>query len=290
MCVALAVLAACTKPAPETATTPPAATIAAEPAGEGASELKWARLALARNPTLEIIATDAIAGVFTVRFKDTGEVRAVKVGDLAATPLAALTAPGHSTAATQTPATASAPATESRSQPAATPATQGVAANMSSPATATGTVSGSQTAPYTIERADGQIKVSGPGVSIVSSGPAAVPATASDATQRGADPIICEGRRMLHFDNRNIYVEGDAIIARGGCELYITNSRIVADGTGVVVRDAIVHITNSTIEGGAASFDANDTAKVYVRSSTFQGLPRRSERALVQDQGGNQWR
>ncbi len=142
---------------------------------------------------------------------------------------------------------------------------------------------------YTIERADGQLKVSGPGVSIVSSGTDAVAANASNA-QRGADPIICEGRRMLHFDNRNIYVEGDAIIARGGCELYITNSRIVADGTGIIVRDAIVHIANSTIEGGAASFDADDTAKVYLRSSTFQGLPRRSERATVQDQGGNQWR
>ena len=95
---------------------------------------------------------------------------------------------------------------------------------------------------------------------------------------------------MLHFDNRNIYVEGDAIIARGGCELYITNSRVVADGTGIVVRDAVVHIANSTIEGGAASFDADDTSKMYLRSSTFQGLPRRSERATVQDQGGNQWR
>ena len=95
---------------------------------------------------------------------------------------------------------------------------------------------------------------------------------------------------MLHFDNRNIYVEGDAIIARGGCELYITNSRIVADGTGVVVRDAIVHISNSTIEGGAASFDASDASKVYLRGSTFQGLPRRSQQAVVQDQGGNQWR
>ena len=289
-CLAIALLAACTKPAPEVAAPPPAATTSEVPnetANELASELKWARLALARNPALEIIATDTAAGVFTVRFKDSGEVRAVKMGELAAMPVAALTASTRATA--DLPASASTP----------TPATQPVpsASSSSAPSTSQPTLlarSSSEASPaasnYTIERADGQVKVSGPGVSIVSSGPAAVPSSPSDANLRGADPIICEGRRMLHFDNRNIYVEGDAIIARGGCELYITNSRVVADGTGVIVRDAVVHISNSTIEGGAASFDADDSAKVYVRGSTFQGVPRRSERAVVQDQGGNQWR
>jgi hypothetical protein len=119
-----------------------------------------------------------------------------------------------------------------------------------------------------------------------------MPASAStqNASQRTVDPMICEGHRMLHFDSRSIYVDGDAIIARGGCELYITNSRIVAAGTGVVVLDAVVHISNSTIEGSTASFDAGDNARMYLRASTFQGLPRRGERAVVQDQGGNQWR
>ena len=276
-CVAMAILGACTKQPPETATPAPTATVTEVP-NEAASELKWARLALARNPALEIIATDPAAGVFTVRFKDTGEIRVVKPDDLAAMPISALSA--------STP-TNSMPVTPMAATPAAPTATPAAAA-MSSQAVRQS--SSSSSSGYTIERTDGQLKVSGPGVSIVSTGTAAVPASAADAGQRGADPIICEGRRMLHFDNRNIYVEGDAIIARGGCELYITNSRVVADGTGVVVRDAVVHISNSTIEGGAASFDADDTAKVYVRGSTFLGLPRRSERAVVQDQGGNQWR
>ncbi len=285
-CIAFALLSACTKPAPETNTTTsaPATSSATNtlPADDSANELKWARLALARNPTLEIIATDTAAGVFTVRFKDTGEVRAVKPGDLAATPVSALTAPVRTAAAEPaSPAPATAPA----SQPAPAASMTSTAQSDASVAQATPTTSN-----YTIERADGQLKVSGPGVSIVSSGVEAVAANPNSAGQRGADPIICEGRRMLHFDNRNIYVEGDAIIARGGCELYITNSRVVADGTGIVVRDATVHVANSTIEGGAASFDADDTAKMYLRSSTFQGLPRRSERATVQDQGGNQWR
>ena len=80
---------------------------------------------------------------------------------------------------------------------------------------------------------------------------------------------------MIHLDNRNIYVDGDAITVRGGCEMYITNSRIVASGTGIVVHDATVHVSNSHIEGASGSFDADDRAKLYVRSSTFQGVPRR---------------
>ena len=95
---------------------------------------------------------------------------------------------------------------------------------------------------------------------------------------------------MLHFDNRSIYVNGDAITVRGGCELFITNSRIVASGTGIVVQDAVVHVSNSHIEGAVGSFDATDRAKMYVRGTTFQGVPRRAELAMVQDQGGNRWR
>ena len=72
--------------------------------------------------------------------------------------------------------------------------------------------------------------------------------------------------------------------------MYITNSRIIASGTGIVVRDAVVHVSNSHIEGANGSFDADDRAKLYVRSSTFQGVPKRNELAMVQDQGGNRWR
>src|SRR5690606_12080999 len=102
--------------------------------------------------------------------------------------------------------------------------------------------------------------------------------------------IICEGRRMVHFDNREIYVEGDAITVRDGCEMYITNSTIVASGTGIVVRGGTVHVSNSHVEGAEGSFDADSEAKMFVRASTFRGVPRRSELALVQDQGGNRWR
>ena len=73
-------------------------------------------------------------------------------------------------------------------------------------------------------------------------------------------------------------------------QLYITNSRIVASGMGVVVQGATVHIANSYVEGAMASFQADGGAKVFVRNSIFQGVPRRDQLAQVQDQGGNRWR
>lgn len=277
------ILPACTKQSADEPTTQITASDRASSARE--SELDWAREALRRNPNLEVVATDTSAGVFTIRIKDTGEVRAVKSNELAAVPLASLTASNRPSS--ESPP--SAPTTRA-DEPAATPASEsGAAQSAPTMAAAPAPTSGS-TSNYTIERTDGQVKVSGPGVSIVSTGTSTVTPSAGSAGQRSVEPIICEGRRMLHFDNRNIYVDGDAIIARGGCELYITNSRVSASGTGVVIGDATVHIANSTIEGSAASFDAREGSKVYVRSSTLQGLPRRVESAVVQDQGGNQWR
>ena len=91
----------------------------------------------------------------------------------------------------------------------------------------------------------------------------------------------------MQLDNRIINVEGDALTARGGCQLYITNSTVVASGTGVVIGDATVHINNSRIRGGLASFEAKERAKVFLRGSTLNGVSRRNGQAVVQDQGGN---
>jgi hypothetical protein len=144
-----------------------------------------------------------------------------------------------------------------------------------------------ENADYTIERSGGRVKVSGPGVSIVSGESAPAYTAKGEPGQRTVDPIICEGERMMHFDGRDIYVDGDAITVRGGCELYITNSRIVASSTGVVVRGGTVHIANSYVEGARASFDAGGGTRLYLRGSTFQGLSRRDALAMIEDQGGN---
>lgn len=284
-CIVLAVLSACNRGSDQ------APIIPTEPA-----ELTWARSALERNPQLEVLASDARTRVFTVRNRTTGQIETINLNDLAAVPIAQLrTQPAPSpaiasTAAAPLPAPAPVATTNpqepARLQPTA-PASQQVTDN--SPAAAAERAQASD-ANYTIDRTGGQLRVSGPGVSIVSSGDRATDGSVNTGGVRAAEPIICEGKRLLKIDDRNIYVDGDAIIARGGCELYITNSRIIASGTGLIVEDALVHIANSHIEGANGSFNATDRAKMYVRTSTFQGMPRRTEFASVLDQGGNQWR
>ena len=285
MSTAVLALAACDRISDNTsAAKNPAPANTATTAAEASNELAWARAALQRNPDLEVVATDSQSGVFTVRVKSTGDTQIVKLNEIVAGPVTQMAAAQPA----QPPAEALARTAASEPNAAADLLNAAPAEPQRSAATGSAATPGSGLKGYTIDRSDGQTRVTGPGVSIVSSGIASA-TTAGNEGQRSVDPMICEGHRMLHFDSRSIYVDGDAIVARGGCELYITNSRIVAAGTGVVVRDAIVHISNSTIEGNTASFDASDEARMYLRASTFQGLPRRGEKAVVQDQGGNQW-
>jgi hypothetical protein len=258
------------------------------------------RTTLERNPDIEVVAADSSADIFTIRIKRTGEVRAVKSSQIAAIPLAELLAAAKPQSSVLTPeaiaamdgrngaAPGPAPLSTSASLPAtaSTPPTTAV----ENPHAANSSATGSEKAGYTMDRSDGQLKVTGPGVSIVSAGMSASAKSSGEQGQRTVEPIICEGHRMLHFDNRSIYVDGDAITARGGCDLYITNSRIVAENIAVIAEDATVHISNSTLEGRLASFSAGAASKVYVRSSTMLGVPRKDGRATVLDQGGNQWK
>lgn len=260
-------------------------------------ELTWARQALERNPQLEVLASDAQSGIFTVRHRANGTIDTLSMDQLMAAPLKtaqsaapALPAPEH------VPDYPPEHTPDAETQPiAAQLATvEDVAASAAEETAAIHEqVEEESAAParhYTIERSAGQVRVSGPGISIVSA--QAQGKTPAGAAARGSpdSPIICEGRRLLHLDDRRIVVDGDAIIARGGCELHITNSRIIATGTALVAHDAIVHITNSHVEGATGSFDAGARARLYLRASTLLGVPRRADMAVVQDQGGNRWR
>ena len=247
-----------------------------ESPAETRAEMAWARAALERNPNIEVVATDSEAGVFTVRDKISGEVRAVEVDELAAAPIAQLSARPRP-AAGESAATGA----DSGGEEAAVSSDDSMDQSVAQEVPITEPLN------YTIQRSGGQVKVSGPGVSIVSAG-AQGPATArGEPGQRASDPIVCEGQRMMHIDNQRIFVDGDAITARNGCDLHITNSRIVASGTGVVVRDATAHISNSYIEGGSGAYDAGIGAKMFLRDATFNGVIHRDAFAQIQDQGGN---
>lgn len=256
----------------------------------GASpEMAWAKAALERNPNLEVVATDLQSRVFTVRDRSTGEIVTVSAGGLAAAPPDLLTGPAtakvertpHDPLAEIEPASSDGAV---KDRPATLAGVASAGEQASGPAPASGKNE------YTIERVDGRVRVSGPGLSIVSAGSAPVATARGEPGQRPVDPIICEGRRMMQLDGREIYVEGDAITVRGGCELFLTNSRVVAAGTGIVVRDGIAHVSNSYVEGHGASFDAGARSRLYLRDSTFQGMSRRDSMATIQDQGGNQLR
>jgi len=79
---------------------------------QGRNDMSWARAALERNDTLEVVAADQQSRTFTVRMKDTGELRVVHVDEIVASPaLLAVATP-------QTPAPSAPPAEVSNTPPA----------------------------------------------------------------------------------------------------------------------------------------------------------------------------
>jgi hypothetical protein len=280
--------------------------------GMGQDQMVWAREALDRNDRLQVVASDPQAKTFTVRMKDSGQLVVIPIDQVVAGPAGAAepSAKQAATAPAEAPAEApppSAPAPEPTSSPASMPAP-----TPSSQATGSSTVASNEQpvdgdeamapadakGPHAESAANaraGSVLASGPGYSIKASGSKAGPARQSPVTaarstpERLHDPIICQGSRLLHIDNRNLEFDGDAITAEDGCEIHITNTHISAKGIGVLARAANVHIKNSEIDGGSGAVDASDGAQVYAESSRFKGLTRRLESSSFHDLGGNVW-
>lgn len=142
----------------------------------------------------------------------------------------------------------------------------------------------------------GRVIAKGPGYSIVATSPGSHGQSAAGETkvtdaplETLRQPIVCQGRRVLDIDNRNLRFEGNAITAEDGCVLHIINSRISAGGIAIRARHASVHIENSEIEGRKASIDAAGGAQVYAEASTFKGAARRLGGAAIHDLGNNSW-
>lgn len=262
---------------------------------QGGDEMSWARAALERNDRVEIVAADPQSRTFTVRSKDTGQLHIVRADQLIAAP-----APAPVSAAGTPPPAAEehpAPAAPAPTAPAATDNDAAPAREAATPAPAAEprVFASRALQPGSLARpVPGQVLEAGPGYTIeAGSAPAAAPVRdtggASGAVELRREPIVCQGARLLHIDNRNLQFEGDAVSAQDGCEIHITNSRIRATGVGVSARAANVHIDNSLIEGDAGSIDASDGAQIYAASSRFRGLSRRLDTAAVHDLGGNVW-
>jgi hypothetical protein len=280
-------------------------------------QTQWARAALARNTTLDVLSSDSSVNTVTVRIKSTGETRTVHVADVIAALPAASVSPAAQPLPTvpPAPAAASVPETESTAdssaqtepaQPSPPPVVERVAAP-SGRVLASGpgysisdASSGLSTAPSPKK---GETLVSGPGYSISAAGPgtsAAAPTQAASAAapadspvrnvavEPRREPIICQGGRSLRIDGKNFEFDGDAISAENGCDLQITNSRIAAKGVAVSAHNASVRIENSVIDGSTgAAILATDNAQVYAQQTTFKGVIRREDTADFHDLGGN---
>jgi hypothetical protein len=283
-------------------------------ARESQEQMSWARAALERNAQVEVVAADQQSRSFTLRVKATGELRVVRADQLIAQPPGvAGSAPVMAAPAAPAAGAAAAPAMAASApiQAEPEPAQYGDAARPSAPPYAGGseTAGGKvlESGPgYSIKAAgattvaakppENQVIESGPGYSI-KAGAAAAPVAArtrdasitSAALERRNEPIICQGDRMLHIDNRNMQFDGDAVSAQDGCEIHITNSHITATGVGVQARAANVHIDNSSIEGDRGSLDLSDGAQAYAMASQFKGLSRRLGSSVFHDLGGNIW-
>jgi pyruvate/2-oxoglutarate dehydrogenase complex dihydrolipoamide acyltransferase (E2) component len=251
-------------------------------------EMRWAKDALERNGRLQVVAVDPQTRAFTVRMKDTGELRIVQADEIVGSLPAAAPQAAAATAATAAPA----------KPPMAAPASTASAGNVPEPAAAPEAQVAATAAP--IASGAGVI-AAGPGYSIKS---ARTDATANAraggfapadsvagglAVERRDEPIVCQGARFLRIDSRNLEFAGDALSAEDGCEMHITNSRIAAKGVGVSARAANVHIENSSIEGQSGSILASEGAQVYAEASRFRGVSRGLTPESLHDLGGNVW-
>jgi len=261
---------------------------------EQVREIDWARAALARNPSMEIISTDEMAGVFVVRDTTNGSTYRLKLEDLVAGP-----PPEKAAAPTAAPAAPTAPAAEPVATAGERAASQTTETVAQAPAgTGKPLVEGPG---YSITRGEPVTpppSMEGPGYTITREGPREPRAQQSapnaeamaSNTEKRTDPIICQGDRLKRIDGETIDFEGDAVIAEKGCDLYISNARIRAGGVGIIARQARVHIVNSTIGGSLGSYEASDGAEIYVARSTFSGVGRRFDNATMNDLGGNEYK
>ncbi len=94
--------------------------------GGSSDEMSWARAALERNDRIEVVAADSATNTFTVRIKETGDLRMVRADQVIAGP------PGAPVSSTGMPA-----------GPAATPAASAASSDSSQAAAAGATVSAS---------------------------------------------------------------------------------------------------------------------------------------------------
>ncbi|MCU0761107.1 MAG: hypothetical protein MUF07_18160 [Steroidobacteraceae bacterium] len=275
-----------------------------------------ARRALTALPDLEIVSSDAAAGVLTVRSRTSGEVTTIELGArppasgqapvAAAGPAATAAAPGTAAPAPQAdrgePGTGAAPGT------AAAPAAEATAATAagSETATAATVAAASIGAPVVVRDPQGRVQViEGSGFRIERAPVAAVPGAVGQAVsaapatraatggelRRITVPVVCANGETRALQGVLVDVPGAGIVAERGCNLSVANVRVRSGGWGLVVNPgATVRIDDSVIEGRTGALDLYPGAALSAWATTFRGpLGRPVAAPQFVDRGGNRW-
>jgi hypothetical protein len=269
----------------------------------GSDEVSWARAALERNDRIEVVAVDPATNTFTVRIRETGDLRTVRADLIIAGPPGAPVSPmgtpaGAATAAGATPGTsdssqaaslgAGAPATDATAntmtasaQPSAvsrqspvTPgqdaaATQGATApnsNAMSSALRTG-FRPDPAPPSEVPNPNSDVASITPGGRVLASGPG----YAIKAASKSAPIAARTERERSSTTSSAIERRHDPIICQGDRLLQIDNRNLEFDGDAVAAEDGCeIHITNSHISAKGVGVSARH-ANVHIDNSQIEG-------------------
>ena len=262
--------------------------------GGSSDEMSWARAALERNDRIEIVAVDPATSSFTVRIKETGDLRMVRVDQVVAGP------PGAPVSSAGTPAGPAATPPGSAAQPAMTDSSQAAASGASAPASAaqettqgaesasntppagsqsmmrqsnamaSGPRTGFQSEPAPAAEApnpNSDVTSITPGGRVLESGPGYAIKTASKTT-----PVAARVERERSSTTSSaVERRHDPIVCQGDRFLQIDNRNLEFDGDAVTAEDGCeIHITNSHISAKGVGVFAR-SANVHIDNSQIEG-------------------
>jgi hypothetical protein len=269
--------------------------------GGSSDEMSWARAALERNDRIEVVAVDPATSTFTVRIKETGDLRMVRADQIIAGPPGAPVSSAGTPAgpAATPPGSATQAATSDSSQAASSgasaPASAGQPAAASAQDTTQGAVSASNpppaasqsmmrqsnamaSAPHTgfqsepapaseVPNPNSDVTSITPGGRVLESGPGYAIKTASKST-----PMTARVERERSSTTSSaVERRHDPIICQGDRLLQIDNRNLEFDGDAVTAEDGCeIHITNSHISAKGVGVFAR-AANVHIDNSQIEG-------------------
>jgi hypothetical protein len=262
--------------------------------GGGDDQMSWARQALERNSHLEVVASDPQTSTFTVRVKDTGELRMIRadqvIGDPPGVGAAAGAAPSESSAPATTSPANTAPGIQPEAAPLNTPtatastnsaAGQGSNASGGEPgshkAAATAADATAADVPRTGFHSDqapaaeapnpnSDVAAVTPGGRTLESGPGYAIKVASKTPATAA-----RGERERSTATTAIERRHEPIVCQGDRLLQIDNRNLEFDGDAVTAQDGCeIHITNSHITAKGVGVSAR-RANVHIDNSQIEG-------------------